>query len=1066
MATFIETIGIRGSQAGLFLYPDGIAADRLGNIYVVDSGNARIQKFDSDGNFMEPSASELNPFNGKNDPSGNPEGYLTQPTKIAISSETNDEPNKVYVIEERHSKGVPGLVIFTLNGRFYSSITEPRFYKPVDVACSSGNILTIYVLEADDNSPQIKKFNALGSLTGYITLDDIPSAMAIDDAGVNSSSPKIWVAYSNHYIKRIVLSTGNVDLTFGEYGNKTSQFNDISGMFVDASNNIYVVDSNNYRIQKFDNSGNFLEAFGTFGSGNSQFNDPRGAVVVNNEYLYVTDNKNYRIQKFLSDQAPLAPAAVKPDNIPATWWGADSTKESNAIAPYLTAERDPINTVTPSLRWQFSDTDSGDKQSAYQVQIARTVDALGTYTQVYDSGVVEAFSVGGIGTHVVTTSLEYAGLYYYRIKLRDNYGLWSPWSIGRFTIDLEPPANPSITINEAPQTNQSTITLYLSAAGADVWEMIVSENSNFVGASWQYYQTMIEYSFTDIVGEVEKIKTLYAKFRDKAWNETSVASSTILIDTMPPTNSTVSVAVPDVAQYFDVDREVVPVKGEYIAFNGVNNYNDVDTIINENIVDLSVNSSATYIYYLSNKDIRKKNGYQVSQDGQAGTLAEFNAGADGGDFYIDGITGDPLTFVVNPNTGALTFSRVFNNDEKSRGVFVSYRTGKKTYRLSRSFIRRNPNLSETSGFTDEQLYVYLGKDPRSEDIRINDGVVPDGLSIVVIDAGDVGTDSSTSLLGTITFNRAPTIDEVGARVSLRKVASIDDYVLKVDNVFGLKLGGTITVGDSTTLYKISGVDVDNLEVYLEAKLSQSYAVGTLVCTSNQLKLDYYYGAKEFAVSSATVRFDLNSDGAKYVYIDGDIVTESGKTKEWVAYTTSKYVTLLPLNGDEIAYSWKKFGRRNVYFRFKDGAGNESDVITIPGGLWLDLRLPQFPDTPGIQPVYIAEGSVTNTQTINLIFNVLHSDEVEILVQGDVVQQKGVTNEWIDYPTSGVLTVLLTDSVTLSTSNDKTQGSKTIEVWYRTKALNTRGPSVLMITLDTSVALGTGQTFYYRVSVFT
>src|SRR5688500_17025783 len=35
-----------------FNTPDGIAVDPQGNLYVMDSGNNRIQKFDGDGNFI------------------------------------------------------------------------------------------------------------------------------------------------------------------------------------------------------------------------------------------------------------------------------------------------------------------------------------------------------------------------------------------------------------------------------------------------------------------------------------------------------------------------------------------------------------------------------------------------------------------------------------------------------------------------------------------------------------------------------------------------------------------------------------------------------------------------------------------------------------------------------------------------------------------------------------------------------------------------------------------------------------------------------------------------------
>ena len=41
-----------GSGDGQFFYPFGIAVDMTGNVYVADSHNNRIQKFDADGTFL------------------------------------------------------------------------------------------------------------------------------------------------------------------------------------------------------------------------------------------------------------------------------------------------------------------------------------------------------------------------------------------------------------------------------------------------------------------------------------------------------------------------------------------------------------------------------------------------------------------------------------------------------------------------------------------------------------------------------------------------------------------------------------------------------------------------------------------------------------------------------------------------------------------------------------------------------------------------------------------------------------------------------------------------------
>jgi DNA-binding beta-propeller fold protein YncE len=48
---FVKSWGSRGSEPGQFNTVQGIAIDAQGNVYVADTGNKRIQVFDTDGNF-------------------------------------------------------------------------------------------------------------------------------------------------------------------------------------------------------------------------------------------------------------------------------------------------------------------------------------------------------------------------------------------------------------------------------------------------------------------------------------------------------------------------------------------------------------------------------------------------------------------------------------------------------------------------------------------------------------------------------------------------------------------------------------------------------------------------------------------------------------------------------------------------------------------------------------------------------------------------------------------------------------------------------------------------------
>lgn len=48
----VKKWGKEGEAKGEFVQPSGICVDKMGNVFVADSYNGRIQKFDSDGNFI------------------------------------------------------------------------------------------------------------------------------------------------------------------------------------------------------------------------------------------------------------------------------------------------------------------------------------------------------------------------------------------------------------------------------------------------------------------------------------------------------------------------------------------------------------------------------------------------------------------------------------------------------------------------------------------------------------------------------------------------------------------------------------------------------------------------------------------------------------------------------------------------------------------------------------------------------------------------------------------------------------------------------------------------------
>ncbi len=106
--------GASGAGNGQFTSPIGIAVnDTSGDVYVVDQGNNRVQRFDAEGSY-------LSQFNGSDNPSF-PEGF-SSPTGISVDNSTGPSKGDVYVIDQGHDAidkfSATGTFLFELKGGF------------------------------------------------------------------------------------------------------------------------------------------------------------------------------------------------------------------------------------------------------------------------------------------------------------------------------------------------------------------------------------------------------------------------------------------------------------------------------------------------------------------------------------------------------------------------------------------------------------------------------------------------------------------------------------------------------------------------------------------------------------------------------------------------------------------------------------------------------------------------------------------------------------------------------------------------------------------------------------
>jgi tripartite motif-containing protein 71 len=134
---FITTLVSSGSEDGQIKWPLGLAFDpKTDNLYVAEYGNDRIQKFDSNGKFITKWGSH-----------GNSDGQFYGPAGITVDSSSN-----VYVVDSFNNR----IQKFDSNGNFITKwgslgSSNGQFDHPNGVAVDpkTGNV---YIADFDKNS--------------------------------------------------------------------------------------------------------------------------------------------------------------------------------------------------------------------------------------------------------------------------------------------------------------------------------------------------------------------------------------------------------------------------------------------------------------------------------------------------------------------------------------------------------------------------------------------------------------------------------------------------------------------------------------------------------------------------------------------------------------------------------------------------------------------------------------------------------------------------------------------------------------------------------------------------
>ena len=226
--TFLKAWGQKGTGSGSFAVPYDVAVDGEGNVYVADTGNYRVQKFDANGVYL-----------GRWGQKGRGNGDFAFLSGIAVGPD-----GAIYTVDAKLNR----VQVFDNQGRFLRSWGNKgkgsgSFVSPMGLTVDgSGNV---YV--ADSKMRRVQKFDSQGRFLAVFT-DRLTYPV---DVALDPSSGNLLILDAASHLIWEMSPTGQSLRSYGGPGTSSGQFVEPYGLCTDGAGNLFVADTGNSRVQKF-----------------------------------------------------------------------------------------------------------------------------------------------------------------------------------------------------------------------------------------------------------------------------------------------------------------------------------------------------------------------------------------------------------------------------------------------------------------------------------------------------------------------------------------------------------------------------------------------------------------------------------------------------------------------------------------------------------------------------------------------------------------------------------------------------------------------------------------------